>query len=101
MPIQDESVRFEVIGKITNIQVHDLSKRAGVKNLHTNLTLQITDVSPQEIAAKIESSELSFTRQTDSNLDSNLLVGDMVVAIISTYDFSQPEYFTLYDLKKL
>ncbi len=95
------SVMFDVTGTVTNIEIKDRSKKAGIENLYTYLTIKVETISPPDVASELTVEELSFTRQTDIDVDPDISVNDTVAVTVVGNDFSDPSWFRIYKLKKL
>ncbi len=91
---------MDVTGTVTNIEIKDRSKKAGIENLYTYLTIKVDKISPPDVASELTVEELSFTRQTDIDVDPYISVNDTVAVTVVGNDFSDPSWFRDIQVKK-
>jgi hypothetical protein len=95
------NVKFDVTGTITKINIEDVSKKAGIQNLYTRLTVKVETTSPPDVASKLTVDELSLSRKTIADIDKEISVGDKVTITVIGNNFSEPSWFRIYDMKKV
>lgn len=92
-------ITFEAIATLMEIEIADVSKRAGVKNLKTYVTIRLDRVLPEEIAEQVNVEILSFIYPTQKS-DRQIQSGDRVQLTIIANDLSQPDWFRMTKMVK-
>jgi len=93
-------ITFEAIATVVEMAIADVSKRAGVKNLKTYVTVRLEQVLPADLAEQVKMETLNFIHPTQKG-DEQIQSGDRVQLTIIANDLSQPDWFRMTKMVKL
>ncbi|MDJ1173081.1 hypothetical protein [Roseofilum capinflatum] len=93
-------ITFEAIATVVEMAIADVSKRAGVKNLKTYVTVRLEQVLPADLAEQVKVETLNFIYPTQKG-DEQIQSGDRVQLTIIANDLSQPDWFRMTKMLKL
>lgn len=93
-------ITFEAIATVMEMAIADVSKRAGVKNLKTYVTVRLEQVLPADIAEQVKVETLKFIHPTQKG-DEQIQSGDRVQVTIIANDLSQPDWFRMTKMVKI